>query len=190
MHKPAVVVLLCLLFISHPVNARQVQGIEIPDTLSVTNNTTTLVLNGTGIREKFFIDIYIGALYLPSTTSDATAILNDTEPASILMHFLYSEVSKEKITAGWQDGLEANLTDTEMETITVQLDRFNTLFSSVHTGDVIRIDYAPARGTEVRINNELRGAIEGNDFFRALLRIWLGSRPVDKSLKQGMLGLD
>lgn len=190
MHIPAVAVLLCQLFISLPVHAQQAQDSAIPDRLSVTKSDTTLVLNGSGTREKFFLDIYIGALYLPSATSDASAILNDTGPASILMHFLYSEVSKEKITAGWQDGLEANLKATEMEAISVQLDSFNKLFRTVHTGDVIRIDYTPARGTEVRINDELRGSIKGNDFFRALLRIWLGHRPVDKSLKQGMLGLD
>ena len=40
----------------------------------------------------------------------------------------------------------------------------------------------------VRINDEWRGAIPGNDFYRALLKIWLGNRPVSDSLKQGMLG--
>jgi hypothetical protein len=40
----------------------------------------------------------------------------------------------------------------------------------------------------VRINAELQGTVPGNDFFRALLKIWLGDRPVSKSLKQGMLG--
>ena len=190
MHKPAVVVLLSLLFISLPVSAQQVQGIEVPDTLSVTNDDTMLLLNGTGIREKFFLDIYIGALYLPAATTDATAILNDTGPASVLMHFLYSEVSKQKITDGWEDGLEANLSSAELETIKPRLDKFNKLFRTVRTGEVIRIDYTPASGTEVRINNEWRGSIEGNDFFRALLQVWLGSHPVSKALKQGMLGLD
>ena len=190
MHKPAFVILLCLLFISLPVSARKIQGVEIPDTLSVANDDTTLVLNGAGIRKKFFLDIYIGALYLPSAKTDAAAILNDTGPASILMHFLYSEVSKKKITAGWTDGLEANLTTTEMEAIRPKLDSFNKLFRTVREGDVIRIDYLPARGTEVRINNEWRGSIEGNDFFRNLLQVWLGSHPVSKPLRQSMLGLD
>jgi hypothetical protein len=59
----------------------------------------------------------------------------------------------------------------------------------VHKGDVLSIEYTPHRGTEVRINGEWRGAIEGNDFFRALLKIWLGANPVSKSLKQDMLGI-
>ena len=55
-------------------------------------------------------------------------------------------------------------------------------------GDVISIDYIPETGTEVRNNNEWRGVIPGNDFYRALLKIWLGNEPVSDSLKQGMLG--
>lgn len=190
MHKPAFVVLLSLLFLSLPASAQKIQDVEIPDTLSVADIDTSLVLNGAGVREKFFLDIYIGALYLPSATTDVAAILDDTGAASILMHFLHSEVSKQKITAGWEDGLEANLTSGELGAIRPRLDRFNNLFRTVRTGDSIRIDYTPASGTSVRINNEWRGSIEGNDFFRALLQVWLGSRPVSKLLKQEMLGLD
>lgn len=190
MHKPVVVALFMLLFTSLPASAQKVQGVEIPDTLSVSAEDSMLVLNGAGIREKFFLDIYIGALYLPSATADATAILTDTAAASVLMHFLHSKVSREKIIAGWQDGLEANLSAAQLAALQPRLDRFNKLFTPVGTGDVIRIDYSAARGTEVRINNELRGAVEGNDFFRALLQVWLGPSPVSKALKHSMLGLD
>ena len=190
MYKPVVAVLISLLFISFPASARKIQGVESPDTQAVVNSDTMLVLNGTGIREKFFVDVYIGALYLPVATTDASAVLNDTGPASVLMHFLHSEVSKQKITAGWEDGLEANLTSAEIETIRPRLEQFNDLFRTVRNGDAIRIDYVPASGTEVRINGERTGSIEGNDFFRALLQVWLGPRPVSKALKQGMLGLD
>ncbi|MGB5177609.1 MAG: chalcone isomerase family protein, partial [Gammaproteobacteria bacterium] len=69
-----------------------------------------------------------------------------------------------------------------------RLDAFNKLFTATKKGDVLSIAYTPEKGTEVRINGEWRGAVEGNDFFRALLKIWLGPNPVDKSLKQDMLG--
>lgn len=190
MHKPAVVLLLCLQLLSLPVSAHKVGGVEIPDTLTVSQHDTRLVLNGAGIREKFFLDIYVGALYLPAATGDATAILEDTGAGSVLMHFLHSEVSKEKITGGWQDGLEANLGSAELAAIKPRLDEFNKLFRTVRAGELIRIDYTPAGGTEVLINNERRGSVEGNDFFRALLQVWLGSHPVSKTLKRDMLGLD
>ena len=190
MHKPAIILLFCLFIINTPVAAKEIEGVVIPDTLAAANSDSSLVLNGAGIREKFFLDIYIGALYLPARTPDASAILSDTGPASILMHILYGEVSKQKITAGWTDGLEANLSDQEMQALKPQLEKFNSLFQDLHKGDQIRIDYIPGTGTEVRINKELRGAVEGNDFYRSLLKIWIGSHPVTKSLKREMLGND
>jgi hypothetical protein len=106
------------------------------------------------------------------------------------MHILYGEVSKQKITDGWTDGLEANLADGEMQALRPRLEKFNSLFQTLHKGDELRIDYIPGTGTEVRINGEWRGVVEGNDFYRSLLRIWIGARPVTKSLQQEMLGID
>ncbi len=173
---------------SFTVTAMEIEGVEIPDTLTLPNTDTTLILNGAGVREKFFLDIYIGALYLESRSSDVKAILNDTGAASVMMHFLYSEVSKDKITDGWADGLKKNTSQTKMKTLEENLTAFNKLFRTVRKGDVIRIDYLPDSGTQVRINGEWRGTIEGNDFFRSLLSIWIGEKPVTRSLRKSMLG--
>ncbi|MGD8631215.1 MAG: chalcone isomerase family protein [Gammaproteobacteria bacterium] len=180
----------CLAIASQPLQALTINGTDIPDSVSLPGDGTQLVLNGAGVREKFFMDIYIGALYLESRMHDPAAILADTGHAGILMHFTYSEVSREKIIAGWVDGLEANLTEERLQAIKPRLEKFNSLFRTVVKGDVIRIDYAPDTGTQVRINGEWRGSIAGNDFYRDLLRIWLGASPVSKSLKHDMLGLD
>jgi len=188
MYKNPFILLLALVLSSFTVSAMEIGGVDIPDTLSVPNSGTTLVLNGAGIRKKFFMNIYIGALYLESRTEDAKAILDGTGPASVLMHFLYDEVSKNKITDGWIDGLEKNTSHEEMQALEERLAQFNKLFRTVHRGDVIRIDYLPDEGTQVRINGEWRGTVEGNDFFRALLSVWLGENPVTPSLRSKMLG--
>ena len=180
--------LLCLVMSSSPAGAAEFANTAIPDTVRLAGTDRDLLLNGGGIRKKFFMDIYIGALYLPAKTGDAQAILSDTGPTSVRMHFLYKEVSKKKIVDGWDDGLSANLSPEEYTALQPQLHQFNSLFRTVQRGDVISIDYHPDTGTEVRINNELRGTIPGNDFYRALLKIWLGNKPVSDSLKQGMLG--
>ncbi len=64
----------------------------------------------------------------------------------------------------------------------------NSTSEYARQGDVIRLDYLPGRGTTVTINNESRGSIEGEDFMRAWLRIWLGAHPADSGLKKGLLG--
>ena len=188
MRHIAFLVLFSLLATSTPVSAYPFAGVDIPDTVTLADSGTSLVLNGAGIRKKFFMDIYVGALYLPDKTADASAILADTGPASVLMHFLYKEVSREKITAGWNDGLAANHTVEQMATLQPQLDAFNALFDTAREGDVVRIDHLPGVGTQVLYNGILRGTVPGDNFYRSLLKIWLRAHPVSKALKQGMLG--
>lgn len=188
MYRYILTLLLGLLFFSLPASAVEIEGVDIPETDLPPDSKTALVLNGAGLREKFFVDVYVGALYLQAKTPDARAILSDDGPASVHMHFLYSEISKQKITDGWIEGLDANLSKSERQALQPRVEAFNKLFTALRKGDVLRIDYSPDRGTEVRINGEWRGAVEGNDFFRALLKIWIGSEPVSKSLKQDMLG--
>ena len=188
MYKHVLTLVLSLLIYSLPASAIEIEGVEIPETVSPVDSKTTLILNGAGLREKFFVDVYVGALYLQATTPDARAILSDDGPASVHMHFLYSEISKKKITDGWIEGLDANLSKSELQALQPRVDAFNKLFTVLKKGDVLKIDYSDTKGTEVRINGEWRGAVEGNDFFRALLKIWIGTNPISKSLKQDMLG--
>lgn len=178
--------LTALLAIGTPVHAEKISGVDVPDSITVAE--TSLALNGAGVRKKFFMDIYIAGLYLPAKTTDSAAILSDKGPASVWMYILYDKISKEKITDGWTDGMRANLPENEIQELDPVLESFNKLFMAVHKGDVIQIDYLPGKGTEVRINNEWRGIVGDNRFFRALLNVWLGPKPVTKEIKAAMLG--
>jgi hypothetical protein len=189
MRKLHLPVLLCIISASQQISGREIDGFDVPDSVTVQGSSDALVLNGAGMRKKFFMDIYVGTLYLAEKNSDEYAIFSDSGPAVVDMHIVYSEIGKDKIIDGWNDGLQANIGREELELLGPSLEEFNKLFKSVHKGDVIRIAYLPDKGTEVRINGEWRGMVEGNDFFRALLKVWLGSRPISKSLKQEMLGL-
>ncbi|WP_419582428.1 chalcone isomerase family protein, partial [Thiolapillus sp.] len=55
------------------VAAKTLEGVDLPEQVPVEGRN--LVLNGAGIREKFFFDIYVAALYLPARMSDAARIL-------------------------------------------------------------------------------------------------------------------
>ncbi len=188
MNKSILMLVFGLLIVSFPAHALEVAGVKVDDTTLAGDGKTQLLLNGAGLREKFFIDVYVGSLYLQAKTPDVNAILSDDGPARVQLDIVYSKISKEKITQGWLDGLEDNLSSSEFDAIQSKIKAFNKLFTPLVEGDVIRIDYTPENGTELRINGEWRGDISGNDFFRDLLKIWLGPDPVSDSLKQGMLG--
>jgi hypothetical protein len=43
-------------------------------------------------------------------------------------------------------------------------------------------------GTRVIVEGQERITIPGEDFFRAMLHIWIGNKPVDGRLRDAMLG--
>ena len=53
---------------SFTLQAMEVAGVTIPQTLEL--NSNTLKLNGAGLRRKFFMDLYVGSLYVETKTSD------------------------------------------------------------------------------------------------------------------------
>lgn len=161
-------------------------GVTLPETYTL--NGQSLVLNGTGIRSKFFFKIYVGALYLATATDDAASALAEPGAKSMQMVMLYKEVGADKIAEGWRSGFEANLPPDDLGRLKARLQRFNSMFPALHKDDHVYMDFVPGRGTRVTINGDLRGSIEGDDFFAALLQVWIGPHPADKDLRRGLLG--
>lgn len=171
-----------------PAQAREVAGVAVAESARV--GDAELVLNGAGVRSKFFVRVYVGALYLPVRADTVAAVLAQGGPRRVAMHVLYGEIAAGKLVDGWNDGFAANLTPPQLAALRPRIDRFNALFDTVHQGDVITLDYRPGAGTAVTIRGEHRGLVAGRDFNDALLRVWLGGAPADGDLKQAMLGGD
>ena len=170
-------------------HAVEFEGVSFPDTIKLKGSETQLQLNGVGFRTKFIFDIYIGALYTDSKADSRDAVQALKGPNRIHMHFVYSEVSKEKLVDGWNDGFENNQSSEQLDALRAKIENFNAMFSTLVEGNVVLLDYVPGRGTRVTINDEDKGLIEGEDFNAALLDIWLGKKPADDELKEKMLGM-
>ena len=139
--KRKLILLICgVLFVlsSLDASALEIAGVNVPQTVTVENNQ--LVLNGAGIRKKFFFKIYVGALYLTDIRSNVEAILADPGPKSIVMTFLYKEVETEKLVDGWNEGFANNSSTREIKKLKDRISRFNSMFVTVHRGDEIRLD--------------------------------------------------
>jgi len=144
-------------------------------------------MNGAGVRTKFFFDIYIGALYLPAKTKDATRIIDSKLPKRISMHFLRGGIGHAMLAAGWKSAFENELSDKAMKRLKVRLRKFNAMFGNIDAGDQYAFDFLRDGSTVITLNGKRKGNIEGVDFQRALLGIWLGKKPDDPDLKQAML---
>jgi hypothetical protein len=176
-----------LLFFSAPVSARDLDGVMIPDSLTLMGETSPLVLNGAGYRKKFFIKVYIGALYLAQATQQAEAVL-DAATARVMRLFFLRDVSQDQFVTAWNDGIAPNHSAAEMQALRARVEQLNDLIGSVRQGDVLRIEMRPNGATEVWVNDKLRGGIGGADFQRALLTAWVGAKPADANLKRAVLG--
>lgn len=186
------VAVLCLILLSWlpPLQAREVAGVTVPDNVQLHADGSSLNLNGAGIRRKFFIDVYVGALYLTQPAQDLAGILALQGAKRISMQFVHNEVRAEKLVSAWNEGFENNLTAEEFRALRPRIANFNGLFPSLRKGDRVDIEIMPTGGTQVWINDALRGKVAGADFARALLHIWLGEHPADAGLKQALLGGD
>jgi len=180
--------MIMLAVLSLPATAlEKVGGAELPDTVTVAGKE--LVLNGAGLRKKFIIKVYAGALYLTEKSSDAAAIIAADEPMQIRMHFLYG-VRPDQLTDAWNEGFEASLGKDREPAMQAKIDAFNALFvEKTSKGDTYDVIYTPGTGIEVRFNEESVGEIQGLDFKKAVFSIWLGEEVRDlKKLKKAMLG--
>ncbi len=188
------VCVLCLIM-SFNSYAREIAGVHLREKMSVKGIETPLVLNGAGVRYKFFFKIYVAALYLPEKLSRENLILTSSESHTyqanrMIMTFIYGEVSKRKVANAWIEGFKDNLATTMFNNVQGRLHDFNQMFSDLLEGDIVLLDYIPHVGTRITINGNNKGTIKGVDFNQALLSVWLGENPVTDDLKSALLGID
>lgn len=180
----ALVVSLTLL---SPVHARSVDGVSVPETLDLAGEKTPLTLNGAGLRTRFFVKVYVAALYLAQPVSRAESILEETAARVVAIH-MRRDVDADKIASALLTSVAKNHDAAEMQALQDRLNKFKLLMPAMKRDDVLRLEFTADGKTRVVRNGELLGALDGADFQRALLKIWLGNQPAEEALKQSLLG--
>jgi len=179
----------CFFLFTSIAAAAELSGVFVDDEYT-TDDGQQLLLNGVGLREKMWVDVYVGSLYLPAKSDDVAEILSKPGPWRIQLDFIYKEVASKKLVDSWREGFEKNQDSDNLQQMQTRIDQFYTYFdSSAVSKDRYAFDYVPATGTRISKNKQVLGVITGEDFANALLEIWLGNYPADKGLKKGMLGL-
>jgi hypothetical protein len=179
----------CFYWFSALTAAAELSGVFIDDEIRLAGGSS-LVLNGIGLREKLWVDVYVGSLYLPGKSADVAEILSRPGPWRVQLDFIYKEVATEKLLDSWREGFEKNQSPENLKKLQQRIDQFYAYFqTSAIAKDRYRFDYIPGNGVTISKNQQQLGQIAGDDFKTALLEIWLGNHPVDKKLKKGMLGM-
>jgi len=176
--------ILILLFLAFPASSAEVAGVKLPD------EDQKLVLNGAGLRKRAFFNVYVIGLYLPEKKTAAAAAIDASGAKRVVIHML-RDVDAAQFVDALRDGMKDNLSEAEMKRLEPQIAQLSGTMGQIKvakSGMRITLDWTPA-GTQVTVDGKSTGApIPGEDFYRALLRIWLGDNPVQADLKKALLG--
>ena len=163
--------------------AASVGGIEFADHYEW--NGTPLRLHGAGVlRFKVFLKGYAAALYLGDGV-DPNQSLEDV-PRRLEIEYLWS-IPADAFARATVEQISRNVDEATLARLRSSIDRLNELYTNVEPGDRYALTYVPGVGTELALNGEPRGLIEGAEFSSAVFAIWLGRKPVDKPLRQQLL---
>ena len=165
----------------------EIEGVKLEPTAQV--GGTALQLNGAGLRTRAIFKVYVAGLYVSQKSADASALLAQKGPRRISITMLRN-VDADSFSGALNDGLRANHTEAQVAALKSQIDTLNANLKAVgeaKKGDVIHFEYLPESGTRVTVNGQARGAaIPGEEFFTAVMRVWIGDKPVDGDLKRGL----
>ena len=170
-------------------HAAEVAGVKFDDRTLL--GATELVLNGAGLRNRMFLKVYAIGLYLPEKKSAAAELL--ALKGAKRMHIVtLRELTAEQFADALVEGIHKNHGDAEIEPLKARIEKFRAIVLDLKTapkGAIVTLDWLPETGTQLTLNGEKKGdPIPGEDFHRALLRIWLGDRPAQDDLRDALLG--
>ncbi len=152
---------------------------------------TDLLLNGTGLRAVAWFKAYAAALYLGARATTAEQAVSTEGPKRLQLRFYRDLPAVEFVKAlnvGMPRNSDAALAPKLAERQALLAGRIAAL-ETLHETDTIDLDFDPAQGLLFKLNGKLRGeAIPGDDFYGALLRVFIGDHPSDNKLKAGLLG--
>ncbi|UCD56627.1 MAG: chalcone isomerase family protein [Candidatus Hydrogenedentota bacterium] len=162
----------------------EIAGVSFADTYNIGN--TRLTITGVGLlRYMVFIKAYVAAFYL----EDGADVENALSVMPKRLEIQYFHPIKAKDFAFSTDKLIAENVEPELiARLRPRIDRINELYEDVEPGDRYSLTYIPGKGTEIALNGQPKGIIEGADFASAIFSIWLGPKPLSRSLKAALLG--
>lgn len=168
-------------------SAIEVEGVKFDDKVKLGN--ADLIINGTGVRSKFG-KRYVAVLYVGAKSADPKTVIESKGPKRVVLHLLKDGDGK-TFSKAFSNGIKDNA-GSGLAAIQDKVNAFSDIMVSlgdVKAGTVITIDFVPEKGTQVNVNGKPQGKeIAGEDFFKALLKVWLGDDPVQDDLKAGLLG--
>ena len=181
--------LLCAMALALPAAAVEVEGVKLDDSAKVAGKD--LKLNGAGVRTRAIFKVYVMGLYLPEKKKTTAEVLAVDGPRRFTLVML-RDISGEDFGEAFMSGINKNTDKAEKSKLVSQMAKFGEIFTtqgSLKKGDTLVTDWVPGTGTVMTLNGKsVSEPLPDVAFFNALLKIWLGDKPADTSLKPALLG--
>lgn len=149
-----------------------------------------LQLNGQGTRYRVVFKVYEMALYTPRPVSTVEQLMALPGPMRLSFSAL-RELPGTDLGMAFLKGLSANSPKEQVQRHLASTNRLIEIFSGkskLLPGDHFAMEYLPGKGTQFFILDQPQGAPVGDEeFFRMILRIWVGASPADFQLKDALL---
>jgi hypothetical protein len=165
-------------------NAAEIEGAYFEKSLTV--DDTTIILKGAGLLRYWGFKAYVGAFYLQEGSTIEEALADRAKRIEI--EYLRPIKGKD-FGPATDKGIAENVDLETYKRLRPQIDFHNSLYEDVQPGDRYSLTYVPGRGTELALNGQPKGIIEGADFAAAVFSIWLGPEPINEAFKDQILGL-
>ena len=185
--KRRLVSFLSLIVLTQPLAAGATEIADVKFDKQYTVLEKDLELKGVGLLQYLgLFKVYAGAFYLEEGASLDEALADRAK--RIEVEYLRS-FKGEEFGPATVEMMEKNVDKATFERLRQQIDYHNSLYEDVGPGDRYALTYIPGKGTELALNGEPKGVIEGADFATALFSIWIGQEPIDDSFKRQIMGL-
>ena len=165
--------------------AREVAGVDLPETKSVSGKD--LQLNGAGVRTATMlkVKVYVAALYTPTALKTFDELLASEGPLRLDLTYVRA-FNQEKTQEAWRWQFEQSNEHT-YPGFERDRDQVVASFGPIKKFGVESVEIV---GDETRIYDHgvLKTTIKGKDFQKSVLSLWFGSKPVMPELKAALLG--
>lgn len=143
------------------------------------------MLNNVGLmRYNVVIKAMVAGLYLGEGVEPKQALTDVSKRIEI--HYFWSLKGADIVDAS-EKLLTGNASRERIQSVRSQIDQMHRFYENIKAGDRYSLTYIPGVGTELALNGQKKGLVEGADFAEVYFSIWLGKKPMDVALRDQLV---
>lgn len=152
---------------------------------------TPSTVNGVGEFTELSQQVFIANLLTERPVTDAEELLSRDMAATMQLRVTAGRISQRRFVRYWLESITVNTSSSTLLAHNARFSRFSQLFKgALRRGDLMALAYTPGNGLIISLNDvelaHMRGPSVG-DFFRVLLRSWIGEIPLSSDVRKGLL---